>query len=88
MDPVYTFGFKLAELMNKKDFAGVSLLCLAIKDSGKGYVNLTYDDFKNIFLTYLPKRLESLHVDNSQEIISELMKMLNQNQTIFTLSSH
>lgn len=88
MDPIYTFGFKLAELTNQKEFAGIGLLCLAIKDSGRGYNNLGYEDFKSVFLEYLPKRLEKMSPAARQQIVSEMVKSLSQNQSIFTLSTH
>jgi hypothetical protein len=87
MDPIYTFGFKLAQLMNQKEFAGVGLLCLAIKDSGKTYTHLTYDDFKQVILLYLPKRLENVKATDRSLIIAEMLNTLSQNQSIFTLSS-
>lgn len=88
MDPIYLFGFKLAELTHQKDFSGIGLLCLAIKDSGRQYKNLTYEDFRNVFLIYLPKRMEKMRYENYPQIIDALMVELNQNQSIFTLSSH
>ena len=88
MDPLYTFGYKLAELINQKEFAGVGLLCLAIKDSGREFKNLGYDDFKSVFLEYLPGRLNKLPPANRQLVITELMKTLNQHQSIFMLSAH
>lgn len=88
MDPIYTFGFKLAELTNQKEFAGIGLLSLAIKDSGRSFNNLTYDDFRDVILNYLPKRLDAMRYPNRQNIISEMLKMLNQNQSIFTMASH
>lgn len=77
MDPIYTFGFKLAELTYQKEFAGIGLLCLAIKDSGKEYKNLSYEDFKNVFLNYLPRRLEKMTLANPQQVVVELMNILN-----------
>lgn len=88
MDPIYTIGYKLAELTNQKEFAGIGLMCLAIKDSGRDYENLAYDDFKSVILDYLPKRLEKLQPQSRQKVIGELLKTLNENQTIFTLSTH
>lgn len=87
MDPLYTFGYKLAELINQKEFAGVGLLCLAIKDSGREFKNLGYDDFKNVIVEYLPKRLDKLQPAQRHQVISEMLKTLNQNQSIFVLST-
>jgi hypothetical protein len=35
MNTVFTFGFKLAELLGQNDSVGLGLLSLAIKDAGK-----------------------------------------------------
>lgn len=88
MDPIYTFGYKLAELTHQKEFAGVGLLCLAIKDSGREFKNLGYDDFKAVILEHLPKRLDKMVLANRQQVIAEMLKLLNQNQSIINLSSH
>ncbi len=88
MDPIYTFGAKLAELMKQKEFAGIGLLCLAIKDSGRGFENLTYEDFKDVFQTCLLERLQKMKVPNTQHIVMEMNELLIHNQSIFTLSSH
>lgn len=88
MDPIYTFGYKLAELTHQKEFAGVGLLCLAIKDSGREFKNLGYDDFKTVILEHLPKRLDKMVLANRQQVIAEMLKLLNQNQSIINLSSH
>lgn len=88
MDPIYSFGYKLAELTNQKEFAGIGLLCLAIKDSGRGFSNLSYEDFKNVFLVHLPKRLEKMPLPNKRQIIDEMMRKLQEDQSIFTVSAH
>jgi hypothetical protein len=88
MDPIYTFGYKLAELTNQKEFAGIGLLCLAIKASGKPFTNLGYEDFREVIINHLPKQLERTKQTNSQYIVAEMMKTLNQHQSIFTLSLH
>jgi len=88
MDPIYTFGFKLAELTHQKEFAGIGLMCLAIKDSGREYDNLGYEDFKSVIMDHLPRRLDRMQPADRQRIIGEMLKTLNQNQTIFTLSTH
>ncbi len=88
MDPINTFGYKLAELIHQKEFAGVGLLCLAIKASGKQFTNLGYEDFKLVITDYLPLQLERLKQPHSQYVVAEMLKTLNQNQSIFTLSVH
>ncbi len=88
MDPLYTFGFRLARLTNQKEFAGIGLLCLAIKDAGREYQSMTYEDYKLVFQDYLPVRLEKMRLSNRQQVVKEMMKTLVQNQSIFTLSSY
>ncbi len=88
MDPIYTFGFKLAEILKQKEFAGIGLICLAVKDSGRTLDGLGYEDFKIVFQEYLPRRLQKMHFSNHEQVASEMLKTLNQNQSIFTLSSH
>jgi hypothetical protein len=88
MDPIYTFGFALSKLTHQKEFTGIGLLCLAIKDSGRGYKNLDYEDFKDVFEAYLPKRLEKAQLANPRQVADEMMKMLKESQSIFTVASY
>ena len=89
MNPIYTFGYKLAELTKQNEAASVGLLCLAFKDAGKNTTQgLTYQDFKSVFQSQLPKRLEMLKLTNRDQVLLEMTRELNQNQSIFTLSAH
>ncbi len=88
MDPLYTFGYTMAKLTHQREFAAIGLLCLAIKDSGRGFKHLGYDDYKEVFENYLPKQLEKAQLADRDRVISELMKVLKENQSIFTLSSY
>jgi hypothetical protein len=58
MDPVFTFGFKLAELTKQSEAASLSLISLAIKDAGKDRKDLGYQDLRVVFQVHLSRRLE------------------------------
>jgi translation initiation factor IF-1 len=82
------FGFKLAELTGQNESAGVGLLCLAIKDAGKTIQDMNYQDYKNVFENHLPQRMEKMKIANKDQIIAELLKILNEKQSVFTMSAH
>jgi hypothetical protein len=85
MNPVYTFGNKLAELTKKNNAACVGLICLAIRDAGKDPKSMNYVDFEEIFQQYLPRRLEKMKIGESEKVTEELMEFLNQKQSLFTM---
>ena len=87
MDIIYTFGFKLGELMGKGDSVGLGVLSLAIKDAGKTTNNITYQDFKIVMETHLAARLKKLQVPNSEKIITEMLALLKAKQSTFTMSA-
>ena len=86
MEPVYTFGYKLAELTKQNESACVGLLCLAIKDAGKTTQQMGYLDYKEVIHNFLPKRLEKIKVANLDKVISDLEETLTQKQSVFTMS--
>ena len=87
MEPVYTFGYKLAELTKQNESACVGLLCLAIKDAGMTTREMGYQDYKTVIHSYLPKRLERIKVDNIDKVIMEMEETLSQKQSVFTMST-
>ena len=87
MDSVYTFGYKLAELTKQNESACVGLLCLAIRDAGKDVKQMGYQDYKTVLHTFLPKRLEKIHIDNIDKIILGMEETLSQKQSIFNMST-
>ena len=82
---MYTFGFKLAEVTKQNDAASVGLLALAIKDSGKTSTQLSYQEFKDVIQNQLPARLEKAKISNSNQVVSQMLQFLNQNQSVFTM---
>lgn len=86
MSTVFTFGFKLAELLGQNDTAGLGLLSLAIKDAGKDSRKMDYKDFKSIFQNQLKARLKKADVTNVNQVVGALLKYLNETQSLFTMS--
>ena len=86
MNPVYTFGSKLSEITHHSESACVGLICLAIKDAGKTTQDMDYQAYKTVFQDYLPKRLEKAQVSGGEMVIAEMVKLLGQNQSLFTMS--
>ena len=86
MNTVFTFGFKLAELLNQNDSVGLGLLSLAIKDAGKNSQKMDYQDFKDVFQNQLKARLRKAGVTNVDQVADALLKYLNETQSLFTMS--
>lgn len=85
MSPVFTFGFKLAELTKQNEAASIGLISLAIKDAGKNPQQMGYQDFKVVFQDHLPKRLERLNISDREKIVNQLLQYLGQQQSLFTM---
>jgi hypothetical protein len=86
MNTVFTFGFKLAELLNQNDSVGLGLLSLAIKDAGKNSQKMDYQDFKDVFQNQLKTRLRKANVANVDQVTDALLSYLNETQSLFTMS--
>ncbi len=86
MNTVFTFGFKLAELLNQNEAVGLGLLSLAIKDAGKNSQKMDYDDFKDVFQNQLKSRLRKAGIANTDHVTDALLKYLNETQSLFTMS--
>jgi hypothetical protein len=88
MNPVFTFGFKLAELTKQNEAASVGLISLAIKDAGKDPKEMGYQDFKVVFQDHLSRRLQKMNVADHEKIIGQMIQYLSQQQSLFTMSVH
>ena len=88
MNPVFTFGFKLAELTKQNEAASVGLISLAIKDAGKDPKKMSYQDFKVVIQDHLSRRLEKMDIVDHEKIISQMIQYLSQQQSLFTMSVH
>jgi hypothetical protein len=86
MNTVFTFGFKLAELLGQNDSIGLGLLSLAIKDAGKNSQQMGYQDFKDVFQNQLRARLKKANVTNVDQVTDALLKYLSETQSLFTMS--
>lgn len=89
MNFILLFGQSLAEILNKPLYHSVGLIRLSIKDSGRDpNTPLTHQDYKEVFQIYLLKRLRSLHVNDPEGIVDEMVRILNDKQSLFTMSIH
>ena len=89
MDFMILFGEELTHILNKPLYHCVGLIRLSIKDSGRNPDGkLGYRDYKEVFQVYLLKRLQSLHIRDPEGSVAEMMKILNDKQSLFTMSVH
>jgi hypothetical protein len=86
MNPVFTFGFKLAQLTKQNEAASVGLISLAIKDAGKDPKEMGYQDFKSVFQDHLSRRLERMDIVDHEKIVGQMIQYLGQQQSLFTMS--
>ena len=85
------FGNKIADLIEKPSIACKGLVRFSIIDfrkrSGIIYSNaLTFNEFQEIIESVLKEKLIFAKIKNIEEVISELLVELTQNQAIFTMS--
>jgi hypothetical protein len=88
MNPVFTFGFKLAELTKQNEAASVGLISLAIKDAGKDPKEMGYQDFRMVFQNQLSRRLEKMNFADHEKIVGQMIQYLSQQQSLFTMAVH
>lgn len=85
MEVMYTFGFKLAELLGKGEAAGLGLLVLAVRDAGKNSQKLTYAEFSEILNVHLRRRMEKMNIVDRDRVIVELQQFLTEKQSLFAM---
>ena len=89
MDFMVILGQSLSESLNKPLYHCVGLIRLSIKDSCRNPDSeLTYQEYKEIIQVNLLERLQSLYVRNPEEVTSTLLKIINDKQSLFTMSIH
>jgi hypothetical protein len=86
MNPVFTFGFKLAELTKQNEAASGALIGVAIKDAGKDPKEMGYQDYKMVFQTHLSRRLEKMDAVDHEKIVGQMIQYLGQQQFLFTMA--
>ncbi|MBD3194863.1 MAG: hypothetical protein GF317_07405 [Candidatus Lokiarchaeota archaeon] len=87
-DVIYFLGEKLGTKLNISPPAARGLLKLAMKDElgpFKLIEEIKYEDYKQIILNSLSKRLKELEIDNYEEIIQYLNVVLTKSQSLITL---
>ena len=88
MDIFRFFGEILSEQINKPPTPSAGLIRLGFKADfpGKDPQTMTYDDLLFVFKNGLKKKLEFLNMDNINGIVNHMVKQLNLNQSILTIS--
>ncbi len=87
---VKILGNNLAEILDKPSKASRGLIRLAFKDAGlkedldKNKVSL--EKTLEVLNGSLKKRLETIKVEEPEEIVGELSNIINKYQSIFTMS--
>lgn len=82
-------GENLAKNLNISPPAARGLIKLSIKDEFgpfKPMTQLNYEDFRAIITQSLKKRLLNLEVVNIEDVISNMLEDLNQNQSVITMA--
>ena len=85
------FGNKIADLIEKPPIACKGLIRFSIIDFRKSsnviYSKaLSFNEFHHIIEENLKEKLQVAKIKNIEEVISELLVELTQNQAIFTMS--
>jgi hypothetical protein len=87
MNILTIFGNSLAELAKIEVVHAVGLLRLCIKDAGKDPNGpLAYAEYKSVFENQLTKRLSALKVTDPAEVVRKLLVVLNDKQSLLTMT--
>ncbi|MFW9929761.1 MAG: hypothetical protein ACFFD1_10250 [Candidatus Thorarchaeota archaeon] len=88
MEIIKYFGAIIAENLQISPPAARGLIKLAIKDRYgpfKPLEQLTFNDYKEVLKNEVKTRLETIEINNIDELISRLINFLIENQSIITL---
>lgn len=84
------FGNQLAEALGKKNKSGAicGFIRLALKaEFGEdGVKKITADKLKKAFQGDLSEKLKILNIENMDQIMSKMVKNIDMNQSLFTMS--
>ena len=86
MDVVNFLGPKLSALISKDVLPCKGLIRFAIKDAGKNPNSLTYKDINEIVNNELKIRLDQVNIPELDQVITQLNKIIIENQSVFTMS--
>ncbi len=87
-DILLTFGLPLARLIKKDENIGPGLISLAIRDSGREIRNISYEDLESVFRFELRDRLLKLNISNTDTVVGEMLKILQDKQSLFTMATY
>ena len=85
MDPFQFFGDLLSEKINKRPIACRGLIRFSLKDTGSSAENLSYDSLLKAFKEGLNLRLENIGIEKTDIIINDMIKELQNNQSLLTI---
>ncbi|MFX1356325.1 MAG: hypothetical protein ACFFA8_03495 [Promethearchaeota archaeon] len=89
MEIINILGNGLANKINISPPAARGLIKLSIKDEVGPFKPLeliNYDDLKSTIQNSLKARLKNLQIFNAEKIISDLIDILNKNQSLITMA--
>ena len=87
MDVIKFFGSKLAELTGQYEFGCIGLIKLSIQDAGKDAERISFAEMQEVFQTHLLKRLERVKVKDPAHVTNKMLAILNERQSLFTMSA-
>lgn len=87
MDMIAFFGNQLAELTGLYEIGCVALIKLAIQDASKNPSQISYQEMRDVFQVQLLKRLERIRAKDPAQIAAQMLSILNERQSIFTMSA-
>ena len=88
MNVFFSLGDKLAQLTGQEEAIMIGLHGLAVKDlnTGKDPKNISYLEARKAFDIYLRVRLKKINLANSDQIADQMLDILEQKQSLFTMS--
>lgn len=88
MNVVNFIGSKLSEMTGKTDQHCIGMMLLAIKDADKDPKSfLNYQDYKAIAQEQLVTRLKAVKIENAESVSADLVEILREKQSLFTLTA-
>ena len=88
MNIINFIGDKLSEMTGKNDQHCIGMLRLAIKDAELDPDNfLNYQDYKGVVQDQLVTRLKAVRVENAESVSDDLIVILQEKQSLFTLTA-
>ena len=86
MNLINFISTKLSEMTGKNDQHCIGMLRLAIKDADLDPDSfLNYQDYKAVIQDQLVTRLKAVKIENAESVSIDLVEILQEKQSLFTL---